>query len=81
MNTTPKILPPAPHQASTTGPKLNITTNTKCEFQKTMLGHRIHVHNGFITTSNGLLAKVTAFNLTFNEKLWEMFIGKFFKLS
>ncbi|KAM7348901.1 histone cell cycle regulator-like protein [Cochliomyia hominivorax] len=63
-----------PYQASTTGPKINITATTKCEFQKTALDYRIHVHNGFVPTSNGLLAKVTAYRLA-TGKLWEIFVG------
>lgn len=65
---------PKVHQASTIGPKLQITPTTKCEFQKTALGYRIHVHNGFLQTPNGFLAKVTAFRLG-TGKLWETFVG------
>lgn len=66
---------PKPYQASTVGPKISITSTTKCEYQKTALDYRIHVHNGFVATSNGLLAKVTAFRLA-TGKLWETFVGK-----
>lgn len=62
-------------QASTSGPKIPITSTTKCEFQKTALDYRIHVHNGFVQTANGLLAKVTTFHIT-TGKLWETFVGK-----
>ncbi|XP_004518837.1 protein HIRA homolog [Ceratitis capitata] len=67
-----------PYQASTTGPKLIINHNTKCEFQKTALDHRVHIHNGYLSTGSGLLAKVTTYNITRPtqiEKLWEILIG------
>lgn len=63
------------YQASTMGPKITITATTKCEYQKTALDFRIHVANGFVPTSNGLLAKVTVFRLG-TGKLWEAFVGK-----
>ncbi|XP_065366147.1 protein HIRA homolog [Calliphora vicina] len=62
------------YQASTMGPKISITATTKCEYQKTALDYRIHVHNGFVPTNNGLLAKITVFRLA-TGKLWETFVG------
>ncbi|KAI8116695.1 HIRA-like protein [Lucilia cuprina] len=62
------------YQASTMGPKINITATTKCEYQKTALDYRVHVSNGCVPTNNGLLAKVTAFRLA-TGKLWETFVG------
>ncbi|XP_036343366.1 LOW QUALITY PROTEIN: protein HIRA homolog [Rhagoletis pomonella] len=67
-----------PYQASTTGPKLVINSNTKCEFQKTALDHRVHVHNGYLGTGSGFLAKVTGYNIQRPaqiEKLWEILVG------
>ncbi|XP_067639954.1 protein HIRA homolog isoform X2 [Eurosta solidaginis] len=67
-----------PYQASTTGPKLVINHNTKCEFQKTALDHRVHVHNGYLSTGSGFLAKVTGYNMLRPaqiEKLWEILVG------
>ncbi|XP_053948377.1 protein HIRA homolog [Anastrepha ludens] len=67
-----------PYQASTTGPKLVINQNTKCEFQKTALDHRVHVHNGYLSTGSGFLAKVTGYNIQKPaqiEKLWEILVG------
>ncbi|XP_075159096.1 histone cell cycle regulator-like protein [Haematobia irritans] len=62
------------YQASTVGPKINITVSTKCEFQKTAMDYRVHVANGWIQTATGPLAKVTAIRLP-NGKLWETFVG------
>lgn len=70
---------PKMFQASTIGPKIHITDTTKCEFQKTALGYRVHVHNGFQKTASGYLAKVTAFKLG-TGTLWETFVGTVYHL-
>lgn len=62
------------YQASTAGPKMTITSSTKCEFQKTALDHRVHVANGCVQTATGPLAKVTAIRLA-SGKLWETYVG------
>uniref|UniRef100_A0A1B0G8R1 Protein HIRA n=1 Tax=Glossina morsitans morsitans TaxID=37546 RepID=A0A1B0G8R1_GLOMM len=68
------ISPSKVFQASTSGPKIPITVTTKCEFQKTALDYRVHVHNGCVHTATGLLAKVTAYRLNVG-KLWETYVG------
>ncbi|XP_030379008.1 protein HIRA homolog [Scaptodrosophila lebanonensis] len=72
LNNNP-VRTPTDHQGSTIGPKLNITSSSKCEFVKAALDHRIHVQNGHLKTTYGLVAKVSAFTL--RERLWETYVG------
>ncbi|XP_068152297.1 protein HIRA homolog [Drosophila tropicalis] len=62
-------------QASSLAPKLTITPTSKCEFIKQTLQHRIHVSNGHLKTSQGMLAKVTAGSIDPVGILWEFYVG------
>lgn len=80
-NTTTTISTGTHYQASTSGPKINITSTTKCEFYKAALDYRVHVHNGSVQTASGLLCKVTAWSLSLAAKMWDIFIGLLTKIN
>ncbi|XP_017091496.2 protein HIRA homolog [Drosophila bipectinata] len=62
------------HQSSTTGPPdLQVTPTGKSEFVKAALDYRVHVQNGYLKTTHGMLAKITASDST--EMLWEFLAG------
>ncbi|KAH8304640.1 hypothetical protein KR018_005858, partial [Drosophila ironensis] len=63
------------HQGTTSGPaNVQVTANGKSEFAKSALGMRVHIQNGYLTTTGlGMLAKVTASDA--KEMLWESYVG------
>lgn len=62
------------HQSSTSGPPdLQVTATGKSEFVKAALDYRVHVQNGYLKTTHGMLAKITASDST--EMLWEFLAG------